>query len=380
MSSDIVVIGSGFAARQLVKNIRHQDKNVPIRLIAADSCDEYNKPELSHVFSLSQCADDLTRQSGAAWAEANYIMMHPHTRVNSIDVAAHLIRTNAGEFSYAKLVLATGAEPILPPISGSDLMYTLNSQQEFRQSEDALRDAKRILLIGAGLIGTELAMDFNRAGKQVTVVDRSRGMLTALLPPEISARLQNRLMDNGVRFIFCTELTEVARYHDSLVALFSNGHQQRFDAVICAIGLRPNVALAREAGLEVRRGIVVDDALTTSDADIYALGDCAEIQGKFMPYLQPATLAAMTLAKNLTGSAAKLMLPTMLIKVKTPDMPLHLAGDTTNPLLKWDMEFSPAGVIAKGYDEDEVFRAFVVSEEHMKFAFSMLKNLRLPGL
>lgn len=379
MASDIVIIGSGFAARQLVKNIRHRDKSVPVRLIAADSCDEYNKPELSHVFSLGQRADDLTRQSAAAWAESHNVALHPHTRVESIDTAAHIVHTTAGDFGYAKLVLATGADAILPAIPGSELLYTLNSQQEYSRCEAELANAKRVLLIGGGLIGTEIAMDFNRAGKNVTVTDRSAGLLASLLPPEISARLQRRLMDNGVSFMFRTEITEVVRHHDSLIAMFSDGHRQSFDAVVCAIGLRPAVALARDAGIEVRRGVVVNDALATSAEDVYALGDCAEIQGKLMPYLQPATLAAMTLAKNLTGDAAKLTLPTMLIKVKTPDMPLHLAGDPANPALIWNMAFSPAGVIAKGCDETGDLRAFVVSEDHMKMAFPMLKEIRVPA-
>jgi len=379
MASEIVIIGSGFAARQLVKNIRHQDKSVPVRLIAADSCDEYNKPELSHVFSLGQRADDLTRQTAAAWAENNNVVLHPHTRVENIDTSARIVRTTAGDFGYAKLVLATGAEAILPPVPGSELLYTLNSQQEYKRCEAELANAKRVLLIGGGLIGTEIAMDFNRAGKDVTVTDRSAGLLASLLPPEISARLQRRLMDNGVNFMFKKEITEISRHHDSLIATFSDGLRQSFDAVVCAIGLCPAVALAREAGIEVRRGIVVSDTLATSAEDVYALGDCAEIQGKLMPYLQPATLAAMTLAKNLTGDAAKLTLPTMLVKVKTPDMPLYLAGDPANPALTWNMMFSPAGVIAKGCDDQGELHAFVVSEDHMKMAFPMLKDIRLPA-
>ena len=379
MSADIVIIGSGFAARQLVKFIRQQDKNVPVRIIAADSCDEYNKPELSHVFSMGYRADALTRQTAAAWAESQNIMLHPFTRVSAIDRAAHVVQTSAGDFPYGKLVLATGARAIVPAVKGSDLIYTLNSQQEYRQCEADLINAERVLMIGGGLIGTELAMDFNRAGKQVTVIDRSATLLSALLPPEISGRLQHRLVRSGVQFLFQTEIVELARDGDALAVSFSNGEKGRFDAVVCAIGLRPDLALAQKAGIEVRRGIVVDDALATSAPDIYALGDCAEIQGRLMPYLQPAMLAAMTLGKNLTGCAATLTLPAMLIKVKTPDMPLHLAGDPASPSYEWQMTFSPTGIIAKGYDQSGLFRAFVVSEDHMKMAFSMLKEIKLAG-
>lgn len=379
MSEDIVIIGSGFAARQLVKHLRQQDKTVPIRVIAGDSCDEYNKPELSHVISLHCAADDLTRQTAADWAESQNIMLHPFTAVSDIDPVARRVKSSAGDFPYGKLVLATGARPVIPAMPGSDLIYTLNSQQEYRQCAAGLMNAKRVLIIGAGLIGTELAMDLNRAGKQVTIIDRNAGLLAALLPPEISGRLQHRLTHNGVQMLFQTVVTELARQADTVEATFSDGEKKRFDAVVCAIGLRPDSELAKRAGIEVRHGIVVDRTLATSVPDIYALGDCAEIEGKLMPYLQPATLAAITLAKNLTGQATNLTLPPMLIKVKTPDMPLQLAGDPANPAYNWQMAFSSDGVIAKAYDPDGVMRAFVVSEDHMKVAFSLLKALNTPA-
>lgn len=375
MSSDIVIIGSGFAARQLVKNLRQRDSARPIRLIAADSCDEYNKPELSHVFSQRQRADDLTRLPAASFAEKNNLILHPWTRVTRIDAAAHRIETSAGEFSFGKLVLATGAEAMVPPISGSELMYTLNSQQAFRQCEEDLHSARRVLLLGGGLIGTELAMDFNRAGKAVTVIDRASHLLAALMPPEIGARLQQRLVSAGVEMRFNSELSALGRHHDTLVATLSNGERLCYDAVVCAIGLRPNIALAQAAGLQTRHGIVVDDALQTSHPDIYALGDCAEIQGRVMPWLQPAQLAAITLAQNLTGNGASLTLPAMLIKVKTPDLPLHLAGNSGAPDLSWQMTFSKAGIIAKGLNPQGELTAFVVSEDHMKQAFPLLKQL-----
>ncbi|MEM6162506.1 NADH:flavorubredoxin reductase NorW [Erwinia sp. P6884] len=375
MTADIVVIGSGFAARQLVKNIRQQDKQVPIRIIAADSCDEYSKPEISHVFSLGQYAKDLTRQTAADWAEEHNIMLHPNTRVSRIDAAAHTVETSAGLFTYGRLVLATGAEAILPPVPGNELMYTLNSQQEYCRCEAELQNAEHVLLIGGGLIGTELAMDLNRAGKSVTLVDRSSSLLSTLMPPEVSSRLQHRLVKDGVRLNFNTQIQRVERVNDRLVAHLDNGQCLSTDAVICAIGLRPNVELAQSAGLTTRLGIVVNDRLNTSDKDIYALGDCAEIQGKLLPYLQPALLAAMTLGKNLNGKAATLILPAMLCKVKTPEMPLHLAGDTGNPALSWNIDVSRAGIIARGMDDAGLLRAFVVSEDHMKTAFTLLKQL-----
>lgn len=100
------------------------------------------------------------------------------------------------------------------------------------------------------------------------------------------------------------------------------------DAVIAATGLRPETALARRAGLTINRGVCVDSYLQTSNTDIYALGDCAEINGQVLPFLQPIQLSAMVLAKNLLGNNTPLKLPAMLVKIKTPELPLHLAGET----------------------------------------------------
>ena len=375
MTTDIVIIGSGFAARQLVKHLRQQDRTLTIRVIAADSCDEYNKPDLSHVISMRCAADDLSRQTAADWAECQDIMLHPFTTVTDIDTVSRIVKSSAGDFSFGQLVLATGARPLVPVVQGGDLICTLNSQKEYRQCANMLMNAARVLIMGSGLIGTELAMDLNRAGKQVMIIDRCAGLLSALLPPEISGRLEKRLMHNGVQMKFLTEVTQVVREADSLETTFSDGEIKRFDAIVSAIGLCPDTGLAKKAGIEVRHGIVVDRTLTTSVPGIYALGDCAEIDGKMMPYLQPATLAAITLASNLTGQTADLTLPPMLIKIKTPDMPLQLAGDPANPDYNWHMAFSPAGLIAKGYDLQGVLRAFVVSEDHMKSAFGLLKAL-----
>ena len=145
--------------------------------------------------------------------------------------------------------------------------------------------------------------------------------------------------------------------------------------MVAATGLRPETALAHRAGAETDRGVKVDSYLQTSQPDIYALGDCAEINGRVLPFLQPIQLSAMILAKNLIGVSAPLKLPPMLVKVKTPDLPLHLAGETQRQDLYWQIAIESQGMVARGIDADDQLRAFVVSEERMKEAFALLKSL-----
>ena len=375
MTDDIIIIGAGFAARQLVKHLRRLDSRLSLRLIAADSADEYHKPELSQVFSQRQRAEDLTRLPAQAFAESHNLMLHPHTPVTRIDRAAQRVVTDAGTFTYRHLVLALGAEARIPPIPGRELMHTLNSQQEYRRAEAELQGAQRVLLLGGGLIGTELAMDFCRAGKSVTLVDHAASILSALMPAEVSSRLQHRLTDMGVHLLLKSQLQSLSKTETGICATLDHNRRVEVDVVIAATGLRPETALAHRAGAEINRGVKVDSYLQTTQPDIYALGDCAEINGQVLPFLQPIQLSAMFLAKNLLGGNAPVRLPAMLVKVKTPELPLHLAGETQRQDLDWEIVLSPQGMVARGTDTVGQMRAFVVSEDKMKEAFALLKSL-----
>lgn len=149
------------------------------------------------------------------------------------------------------------------------------------------------------------------------------------------------------------------------------------DAVIAAVGLIPNTRLAADAGLATRRGICVNGRLQTSDPDIYALGDVAEIDGRTLPFLQPIQLSAMALAKNLLGGEEHLRLPALLVKVKTPELPLVLAGDALRPDLEWDIKLNARGMLARGSDAQQRLRAFVISEDYTAQALSLLRDIPL---
>ncbi|GLX64198.1 nitric oxide reductase FlRd-NAD(+) reductase [Proteus vulgaris] len=377
LSNGIVIIGAGFAARQLVKNIRKFNADIPITLIASDSIDEYNKPDLSHVISQAQSADDLTKQTAQDFAQQYQLAIHPYTQITDINTDEKRIQSMQGEqWYYDKLILATGAKTYCPPISGHELMLTLNSQQEYRAYETQIHHAKRVLILGAGLIGTELAMDFSRAGKEVILADISGQLLSSLIPSDLSGRLQSSLTEIGVRLMLKSPLQSLTQTDNGILATFNQHHQLTVDCVIAATGLTPNIELAHLAGLHTDRGIIVNKYLQSSDKDIYALGDCAQINGNLLPFLQPIQLSAMHLAKSLVSeNNAPLNLPPMIIRVKTPLMPLHLAGETARKDLTWNISTTQSGIIAKGFDENDVLRAFVVTEEQVKEAFALLRAL-----
>ena len=376
ISREIVVIGSGFAAQQLVKSLRKLDAEQPIRLITADSGDEYNKPDLSHVVSWGCPAAAMTRQSGSDFAEQQRIALLPHCPVHGIDPARRLVLTERGEFPYGQLVLATGASAARPDLPGSESLVTLNSQQEFAAIEAQLRQARRILVLGAGLIGCELAMDMASAGKEVTLVDLADSPLSALLPATLTQPLQQALRSQGVSLQFGTGLARIdAQPGDGWRVTLSDGRVSEQDLVIAAIGLRPNLALARGAGLAVERGILVDDRLQTSDPHIFALGDCVQWQGQLLPFLQPIVLGANALARTLLGTPTPLTLPPMLVKVKTPRYPLQLAGRTRGEDLAWQCRWNSHGMVAEARDQAGDLCGFVVGGDQMSAAFPLLRQL-----
>ncbi|WP_298443898.1 NADH:flavorubredoxin reductase NorW [uncultured Ferrimonas sp.] len=382
MTAPIVIIGSGFAAYQLVKTLRKQDSNQPITVLCADAGHDYNKPELSHVISRSQSASELIKQHADEFAQQQQITLHSEHRVSEIDRASQRVCANGHWFDYSKLVLATGASAMVPPMAGDAVaqVLTLNSLQQYQQAEAKLQQAKRVLVLGAGLIGTELAMDIASSNRQVVLVDLAKRLLPALLPPFVSSQLQQRMAQSEqgqIDFALGTSVTAVNQQPNGLQVQLANGASYQVDALISAIGLRPNTQLAQQAGLHINRGIVVDQQLRSSDANVFAIGDCAEMNDKVQPFLQPALLGANALAKTLLGQASNVMQPTMLVKVKTPWLPITLAGTTTDEHSQWQIELDGSGLVAKAFNGEQLVGA-IATEQRQHALLPLLRQISQP--
>ncbi|MDD8057824.1 MULTISPECIES: NADH:flavorubredoxin reductase NorW [Shewanella] len=377
MNAPIIIIGSGFGSYQLIKTIRRTNTQQPITVFTLDEGHDYNKPDLSHVFSHQQTSNDLIRQSAQEFAAQYNITLHALTRVDSIDSQQQRVWVNDVAYPYSQLVLATGAKTFVPPMQGNAThnVMTLNSLQEFASAQQQLHEAKRVMLIGAGLIGTEIAMDLSHSGKHVVVVDPSKGVMTNMLPDLIASALQTKLTEAGVKFEFSQTVTALNQNESTMCATLSSGTTHDIDCVISAAGLKPNVALATQTGLEVNNGIVVNHQLQTSVNNIYALGDCAEINGKVMSYLQPILLSANALAKTLLGQPTTLSLPAMLVKVKTPQMPIQLGGNTVKGVSSWQVDIDANGCSVKAFNEQKQIIGFVVTQGHMNNTFPLLRAL-----
>ena len=383
MTDPIVIIGSGFAAYQLVKAIRRGDQTCPIHVFTTNDGSDYNKPDLSHVFSRQQRAEDLIRQTGEAFAEEQKVTLHAHCPITAIDPVAKTVTAVGTSYTYGKLVLATGARAFIPPMKGDAVseVLTLNSLEEYRLSQDALLAAAHVTVIGAGLIGAELAMDFATSGKRVTLVDPAASIMASLLPETVAHKLEKVMTQMGVTLALGDHIQRVDTQledptdHRVRVALAS-GREFGSSHVVAAAGLVPNTALAEQTGLQTGRGIVVDSQLQTSCADIYALGDCGEINGQVMAYLQPALLSANALAKTLLGTPTEVVFPPMLVKVKTPHYPIQLSGHNVLGAHRWQVDVDNTGATCQTFDAEGKAQGFVVTEQHLPKAFTLLNALR----
>ncbi len=378
MNKPITIIGSGFAAYQLVKTLRRMDSAVPIRVITADKGHDYNKPDLSHVFSKKQSVADVITLQADVFMQQYDIELHTEHRVTAIDSSKHRITANDQSFEYSKLVFATGAEPFVPAIAGmpENMALTLNSLHDLEVNQQQIVEAKSVLVIGGGLIGVEVALDLANAGKHVALVEPNPQLMQLQLPEYVAHKLTQTLQQKTIEVYTGQTVSSMVKAPSGIVAELSSGQQVNAQQLLVCAGLRPNISLAKKSNIAVNRGICVDETMQTSHADIYALGDCAEFDGQVKAYLQPTLISATALAKTLLGDITAVKLPNMMVKVKTPNYPIQIGGNTDSASVsRWNLDIQPQGIVAKGYDINDSLVGFVVTQACTPQAFSLLREL-----
>ena len=345
----VVIIGSGLAGYAVVRELRKLDSELPVSLLSADHAGFYSKPMLSNALSTGKTPETLVNSDAPKMADQQKISICPHTRVTSIDRNNHILKLEEGEeLAYGKLVLALGADQIHLPLEGdgaSDIL-SINDLDDYRLFRDALEGKKQISIIGAGLIGCEFANDLVAAGYQVNVIDISPQPLGRFLPPVAGAYLQKKLAAVGITFHLDATTQRVERAGERLQLMLASGEAIESDIILSAVGLRPRVKLAEVAGIQVNRGIVVNQLLQTQDPEIFALGDCAEVQGKVLPFVMPITNAARALAATLAGNPTPVHYPAMPVLVKTPACPTVVSPPDVAVKGEWYVDVDEDGVKA----------------------------------
>jgi len=336
----IIVIGTGLAGFNLVKELRKLDKSTPIIMLTSDDGRNYSKPMLSNGFAKQKDADALAMATAEQTSVQLDVTLRSGVNVTALDTAAKRVEIGDEVLSYSKLVLAMGADVFRPPMTGDalDQVYTVNDLMDYARFGKAVVGKKKVLIIGGGLIGCEFANDLIAGGFAVEVVEPMGRCLPTLLPEPASRAVQQGLEGVGVQFHFGPFAETCNRQGDGVVVGLSDGSQVEADIVLQAVGLRPRIALASTAGINTHRGIVVDRLLQTSAEDVYALGDCAEVEGLVLPYILPLMASSRALAKTLSGELTPVSYGVMPVSIKTPACPTVVCPPPMGAEGEWQCE------------------------------------------
>ena len=373
----IVIVGSGLAGYTLLKEIRKRDTSTPVTLVTADDGAFYSKPNLSNALAAGRSAAALAGATAEKMAADQQATVLTHTRVTAIDTQNQRVHTGSGALDYGKLVLALGADPVSHGLSGSGAAAVLavNDLADYAVFRDALAGKKRVTVLGGGLIGCEFANDLVHAGFTVDVVHLGAWPLERLLPVEAGQRLADKLAALGVTWHFGRTGRSVEQAAAGYRVTLDNGDILAADIVLSAIGLRPRTQLAQAAGIPVGRGIQTSRLLETGAPNVYALGDCAEVEGQNLPYVQPLMVQARALAATLTGTPTAVVYPAMPVMVKTPAHPVAVLPPRLGASGGWEVECGDTGICALHVDDNGRLQGFALTGSKTGRRNTLVKEL-----
>jgi nitrite reductase (NADH) large subunit len=302
----LVLIGNGMAG---VRTIEHLLKLSPgaydITIFGAEPHPNYNRIMLSSVLAGGADMQEIVINDWD-WYKDNNITLHTGHTVTKIDTERKKVTTQLGlEADYDTLILATGSQPFMLPIPGADKEGVI-AFRDIRDCEmmiDASKTYKKAAVIGGGLLGLEAARGLLHLGMQVDVIHISSYLMERQLDEPASRMLQRELESQGMNFLLQKQTAAVTGKRRAKGLAFADGSEIEADLVVMAVGIKPNVSLARVAGINVNRGIVVNDFMQTSEPDIYAVGECAEHRGIAYGLVAPLYEQGAVLAKHLAGAA-----------------------------------------------------------------------------
>jgi len=330
MSEPLIVIGNGMAAARLVDELaRRALGRYAVAVIGEEPRLAYNRVLLSALLADEVGFDDIELRPARWWRDRGVTLRYG-VRATAVDAAARNVTLAGGtRLSFSKLVFATGSQPIKPDIPGMDLPGVLT----FRDVDDvnAIAASKaagtRVVVIGGGLLGLEAAYGLAKAGARVTLLHLMDRLMERQLDHRAALMLQRAVEARGIAVRLQAQTARIAGNGKVEGVELHDGTTIAADAVVVAVGIRANAALARTAGIEVGRGIVVDDHLETNAAGVHAIGECAEHRGCCYGLVEPAYEQAQLLARRLAGERASYPGSVLATNLKVSGVNVFSAGD-----------------------------------------------------
>jgi NAD(P)H-nitrite reductase large subunit len=301
-----VIRGNSSAGIGCVEGIRSVDPDGSVALISDENSHTYSRPLISYLLEGKTSEKRMLYRSESFYAE-NSVEAYLGRSAVDIDTKNKAVGLDGGErLNYDKLLVATGSSAFVPPIDGLDTVknrFTFVTLDDARKLVKTVKEGFRVLILGGGLIGLKCAEGLHAMGCGVTIVDMAKNVLPSILTGEAALIVEKHVSQKNVTLILSNTVTRF----DKNVAYLSGGGVLEFDALVVAVGVRPNVSLVRDAGGNTGRGVIINERCETSLPDVYAAGDCTESfdissgQTKIMALLPNAYMQGECAGINMAG-------------------------------------------------------------------------------
>jgi nitrite reductase (NADH) large subunit len=330
VSEPLVVVGNGMAAARLVDELAKVALGrYAIAVVGDEPRLAYNRVLLSSVLAGETASHDIELRAAAWWRDRGVTLKYG-CLVSEIDVGRRELKiVNEESIHFSRLILATGSTPLRLNVPGADLAGV----HAFRDSRDVdllltlAAQKKRVVVVGGGLLGLEAAYGLAKAGAPVTLIHLMDRLMERQLDAPAAELLKSLVERKGIKILLNANTTRLHGQTRIEGVELTDGRRIDADAVIFAAGIRPNIALAKDAGIPVNRGVVVDDHLQTAAPDIFALGECAEHRGICYGLVEPAYEQARVLARHLAGRVSAYQGSVVATNLKVSGVAVFSAGD-----------------------------------------------------
>ena len=354
---DYLIIGNGIAGLSATEEIRKKDSDATILIVSEEKSSTYWRTRLSHLISQEFDKDDLFVKK-QPWYDERKIDERLECCIKKIDTEKNVaILCDGEEIEYGKVLLATGARPFVPPIKNIDSkgVFAIRTIDDLMNFKDYVNGKDKVVVIGGGILGLEAAHAALLLGKDVTVIESFDYLLSRQLDQDLSEKLEKTLNDMGIK-TYTGKFTEEILAEEGIVKgiKLADGTEIPADAIMVQAGIRSNVDVAKESGLDVERGVIVDDSLKTKYDNVYAAGDCAQI-GDFTIGLWTSSMEMGKIAgNNMVGDSQVYEKPKPFSLLTIGDTKIFSAGLSSAEGIE-ELKIEKDGNIYKLFKLDDTF-------------------------